>query len=80
MRVDVVGEREHRLLVGGVPLHGHLDRALVALALEGDDLLVDRVLVLVEVGDEVDDPALVLELDPVALAALVDDRDVQAAR
>ena len=50
VRVDVVGEREHRLLVGGVPLHRDLDRALVALALEEDDLLLDRVLVLVEVA------------------------------
>ena len=38
VRVDVVGEREDRLLVGGVPLHRDLDGALVALALEEDDL------------------------------------------
>ena len=42
VRVDVVGEREDRLLVGGVPLHRDLDGALVALALEEDDLLLDR--------------------------------------
>ena len=62
VRVDVVGEREDGLLVGGVPLHRDLDRALLALALEEDDLLLDRVLVLVEVGDEVLDAALVVEL------------------
>ena len=77
VRVDVVGEREDRLLVGGVPLHRDLDRALVELALEGDDLAVDRLLVLVEVGDEVGDAALVVEVGAVALAALVDDRDAQ---
>ena len=64
VRVDVVGEREDRLLVGGVPLHRDLDGALVALRLEEDDLLLDRVLVLVEVGDEVLDAALVVELGP----------------
>src|SRR5207237_1438398 len=37
-RVDVVGERKHRLLIGGVPLHRDLERALLALALERDDL------------------------------------------
>ena len=62
VRVDVVGEREDRLLVGGVPLHRDLDGALVALALEVDDLLADRLLVLVEVADEVLDAALVVEL------------------
>ena len=62
VRVDVVGEREDGLLVGGVPLQRDLDRALLALALEEDDLLLDRVLVLVEVGDEVLDAALVVEL------------------
>ena len=79
MRVDVVGEREDGLLVGGVPLQRDLDRALVGLAGEEDDLLLDRVLVLVQVGDEVLDPALVVELGPGALAALVLDRDPQAA-
>ena len=69
-----------RLLVGGVPLHRDLGGALLALAGEEDDLAVDRVLVLVEIGDEVLDAALVLELGGVALAALVDDRDLQAAR
>src|SRR5215472_15523833 len=79
-RVDVVGKREHRLLIGGVPLHGDLERALVALALERDDLAVDGLLVLVEEGDEVDDPAVVLELGAATVAALVDEDDLQAAR
>ena len=78
--VDVVGERVDRLLVGGVPLHRDLGGAFLALAGEEDDLAVDGVLVLVQVGDEVLDPALVLELGGVALAALVDDRDPQSAR
>ena len=59
--VDVVGEAEDRFLVGGVPLHRDLDLAVVGLALEVDGLAVQRVLVLVEVGDEVDDAALVVE-------------------
>ena len=80
VRVDVVGERVDGLLVGAVPLHRDLDGALVALALEEDDLLLDRVLVLVEVADEVLDAALVLELDAAAPAALVGERDPQAAR
>ena len=81
MRVDVVGERVDGLLVGAVPLHRDLDRALVALALEEDDLLLQRFLVLVEVADEVLDAALVVERRRLAaLAALVDDADVQAAR
>src|SRR5207302_8746366 len=79
-RVDVVGERKHRLLIGGVPLHRDLERALLALALERDDLLLDRLLVAVQVRHEVDDPALVAELRAVPLAALVDDRDLQATR
>ena len=78
--VDVVGEREDGLLVGAVPLHRDLDGALVGLALEEDDLLVDRLLVLVEVADEVLDAALVVELGPVAARALVGQRDPQAAR
>ena len=79
VRVDVVGEAVDRLLVGGVPLHRDLDRALVAVGLEEDDLLLDRVLVLVEVADEVLDAALVVELGLGALGALVGQRDAEAA-
>jgi hypothetical protein len=77
--VDVVGKGVDRLLVGGVPLHRDLDRALLGFAGEEDHLAVDCLLVLVQVGDEVLDPALVLKLLGVALAALVHDRDLQTA-
>src|SRR4051794_238787 len=80
VRVDVVREREDRLLVRGVPLHRHLDLALVGGALEEDDLLVDGLLVLVEVAHEVLDAAVVLELDAMALGALVDERYAETAR
>ena len=79
-RVDVVGEGENRLLVGVVPLHRDLDGALVGLALEVDDVLVDRVLLLVDVRDEVPDPALVVKLDRLAVGALVGELDGEALR
>src|SRR5919106_1029518 len=80
VRVDVVREREDGLHVRGVPLHRRLDRALVALALEVDHPLVDGVLRLVDEGDEVADPALVVELVPFLARALVDEADEQPAR
>ena len=80
VRVDVVRERVDRLDVLRVPLHRHLDLALLALALEVDDVLVDRILVLVDVGTELADPALVVELDLLAAGALVAEADPQAAR
>ncbi len=76
-RVDVVREREDRLDVEPVPLHRDLDGALLVLAFEVDDVLVDRVLGRVHVRDEVPDPALVLELDRLAAGALVGEDDVQ---
>src|SRR3954452_2882778 len=79
-RVDVVGEREDGLLVRGVPLHGDLDVARVALALEVRDVPVHRVLRLVDVADEVLDTALVVKLDAIATRALVGEDDAQAAR
>ena len=85
-RVHVVGEGEDRLLVRVVPLHRDLDaaldarRALLGLALEVDDVLVDRVLRLVDVRDEVADAALVVELGRLPVGALVDDLDVEAPR
>ena len=54
--------------------------ALLALALEVDDVLVDRVLCLVDVLDEVPDAAVVVELLPVLALALVDEHDPQATR
>ena len=77
--VDVVGEAEDGLLVGGVPLQSHLDLAVLVLALEVDDLAVQGVLGLVQVLDEVRDAALVEELDLATTAALVDQLHLQAA-
>ena len=78
MRVDVVREGEDRLHVEAIPLHRDLDGALLFLALEVDDVLVDRVLRRVDVRDEVPDAAVVLELDPLAAGALVGEDDVHA--
>ena len=79
-RVDVVREREHGLDVRAVPLHRDLDGPLVALALEVHDVLVHRVLRLVDVGDEVPDPALVQELVGSATCALVPKHDPKSTR
>src|SRR5690242_338459 len=79
-RVDVVRKRVDRLLVGGVPLHRDLRRALLAFAGEEHHLAMNRVLVLVQVRDEVLDPALVAERRRVALPALVHDRYLKASR
>src|SRR5256885_6229347 len=81
VRVDVVGEREQVLLVGVVPLHRDLDLAGLALVVEVDDLLVDRVAraLRVDVLDEVDDAAVVLEAGVEGLAALVPEVDPQTA-
>ncbi len=69
--VDVVGEREDGLVVGRVPLHGDLDRAVVGLVVEEDDAAVDGVFLAVDVGDEVADAAGVLVDDALAVGALV---------
>src|SRR6185312_13555037 len=80
--VDVVSEREQVLLVGVVPLQRDLDLAGLALVAEVDDLLVDRVAraLRVDVLDEVDDAAVVLEAGLERLAALVLEVDLKAAR
>ena len=80
VRVDVVGEREQRLLVGVVPLHRDLDLADVGLVGDVDDLLVQRLAraLAVQVVDEVDDAAVVLEAGLEALPALVGEVDPQA--
>src|SRR5690349_16000527 len=82
VRVDVVGEREQVVLVGAVPLHRHLDGADVALLLDVDDRLVERILAAlsVDVTDEVADAAVVLDLGRAALPASVGERDPQALR
>ena len=78
VRVDVVGEGVDRLGVAVVPLQRDLGVDAVLLAAHVDRLLVDRRLVLVQVRDERDDAAFVVEL--VALAvALVVERDDDAA-
>jgi hypothetical protein len=69
--VDVVGKRVDRVLVRGVPLHRHLDRALLGLTFEVDDALVNGVLRRVDVRNEVADSAFVMELDSLAAGALV---------
>ena len=60
--VDVVDEGVERLGVAVVLLQGDLDVDAVLLAAHVDRLLVDRRLVLVQVLDERDDAALVVEL------------------
>ena len=78
VRVDVVGERVDRLGVAVVPLQRDLGVDAVLVAAHVDRLLVHRRLVLVQVRDERDDAAFVVEL--VALAvALVVERDEDAA-
>ena len=62
VRVDVVRERVDRLGVAVVPLQRDLGVDAVLLAVHVDRLLVDRRLVLVQVRDERDDAAFVVEL------------------
>ena len=62
VRVDVVGERVDRLGVAVVPLQRDLGVDAVVLAVHVDRLLVDGRLVLVQVLDERDDAAFVVEL------------------
>ena len=77
--VDVVGEREDQLGVAVVPLQRDLGVDAVACSpLHEDRLVVDVRLVLVQVLDERDDAALVLELVRLAVALVVD-RDDDAA-
>ena len=78
VRVDVVGERVDRLGVAVVPLQRDLDVDAVLLAVHVDRLVVDGRLVLVQVLDEGDDPALVEELVRLAVALVVE-RDRHAA-
>jgi hypothetical protein len=79
-RVDVVREGEDRLDVRGVPLQRDLDLSVFVLAVEVDDVLVDRVLARVDIPDEVADAALVVELVGAAVGPLVAEDNPQAAR
>ena len=60
--VDVVDESEDVVVVTGVVLEGQLDDDVVFGALEEDRAGVEDVLILVEVLDELQDAALVLEV------------------
>ena len=70
--VDVVGVAVDALGVAVVPLQGDLDDDAVALAGDVDRLLRQRLLVAVQVLDERDDPALVLEAVLLAVALVVE--------
>ena len=72
VRVDVVREGEHQLRVAVVPLQRDLGVDAVLVALHEDRLLVDDRLVLVQVLDERDDAAFVLELVALPVALVVD--------
>ncbi len=61
VRVDGVGEGVHRLRVAAVPLHRDLDLVAGTLAGEVDDAGVDRILGPVDVLDEIDQAARVVE-------------------
>src|SRR5207249_3086084 len=76
--VDVVREREDALLVAIVVLQRHLDLDVALLALEEQHLWMQRGLVLVQVLDELDDPALVEERMAPRVALVLDD-DLEAA-
>ena len=72
MGVDVVREGVHDFRVAVVPLQGDLDVDAFLLAVHVDRLLVDRRLVLVQVRDERDDAAFVVELVRLAVALVVE--------
>ena len=77
VRVDVVREREFLRVVAVVPLQRDLGVDAVALAAHVDGLLVDQPLVLVQVLDERDDAAVVVEAVVLAVALVVE-RDSDA--
>src|SRR5215813_6357821 len=77
-RVDVVREREDALLVAVVVLQRHLDLDVALLALEEQHLGMQRGLVLVQMLDELDDPALVEERVAPRVTLVLDD-DLEAA-
>src|SRR5690606_1500102 len=73
----VVGEAEHVLLVGVVPLQRHLDRDSIPNRLKIKDIFMKWRLVAVEMLNEGADAALVFE-DVFLLGALVDEMDAHA--
>ena len=68
VRVDVVREREFLRVVAVVPLQRDFGVDAIALAVHVDGLLVDQPLVLVQVLDERDDAAVVVEAMALAIA------------
>ncbi len=60
VRIDVVGETRHRLVVSGTVLQRHLDLDIVPRRFHVDGLAVQCVLVPVQVADIFDDAATVL--------------------
>ena len=78
VRVDVVRERVFDRVVAVVPLQRDLGVDAVAIAVHVDRLLVDHALVLVQVLDERDDAAVVVEAMVLARLALIVERDRDA--
>ena len=77
-RIDVVGERKNVFGIAVVPLHGDFDADAVFLALEMNDLWMDRALGPIEMLDKRQKSAFVEKL-MVFLRALVFDGNFQAA-
>jgi hypothetical protein len=80
---DVVGETEHRFLVGIGPLQGDVNGDAVHLTRDGDDVRVQRRLHLRQVFDERTDSAFKLEhiaarVIRAAMGALISQRDAYA--
>jgi hypothetical protein len=75
---NVVGEAEHRFLVGVGPLHGTIDDDAVLFAGDRDHIGVQRGLQLGQVLDEAADAAFVLEHVVLAIRALIDQFDLDA--
>ncbi len=82
--VDVVGETENRFRVSVVILQADFDVHVIFVGFHVDGLVVQNGLAAIEVLDEFDDAAGVLELGPLGFAglgvglALVGERDDQA--
>ena len=77
--IDVVDEAVYIFLIAVVVLHRDLDDRIVLDPIEVDRLLVDRLLLAVEVGNEGADAALKMErLAAFLLAALIHERDRNA--
>src|SRR5215208_5061730 len=78
VRVDVVGEREDRILEAAVPLHGDLYVPYLLFALQVEDGLVDGIFRLVDVLHEVPYAALVLVRNVPGFFPLVYEPDLES--